>query len=94
MMSLFLLLTGASADASAASVQTCARSTSSEILVCGTRKGDSPYRMPKIAKDYGPKPVKAEAQLMPGLVADAHVESQALPGAISKRAMITLKLKF
>lgn len=93
MPGLFLLLVAASAGQVAAPAQTC-RSSRNEIVVCGTRPGESPYRMPKIAKDYRAKPLKAQAQLAPGLSADAHVESEEIGGAISKRAMVGLKLRF
>jgi hypothetical protein len=51
--------------------------------------------MPKIAKDYKAKSIRAETQLAPGASANAHVEAEGMPdGRVSNRLMVTIKLKF
>ena len=93
----FLLLSTASvpAGAQASNDPACERSVSNEITICGSRRGDSPYRMPKIAKDYKAKSIRAETQLAPGASANAHVEAEGMPdGRVSNRLMVTIKLKF
>jgi hypothetical protein len=99
MTGLLLLLSSAAvpADDRASAPRTCGRSTTtSEIVICGPRPGESPYRLPKIAKNYTPKaPLKAEVQLVPGVSADSHLEAQGMAdGKVSNRLMVTLKLKF
>ena len=97
MTALFLLLSAAPSAASdpVAPPPSCERPAGNEIVVCGPRPGESPYRMPKIAKDYRKPPLRAETQLAQGVSADAHVESRALPdGNVGKALMMTIKLKF
>lgn len=97
MTALFLLLSAAPPAASAQTTPPppCERPTGNEIVVCGPPRGESPYRMPKIAKDYRKAPLRAETQLAQGVSANAHVESRAMPdGNVGKALMLTIKLKF
>jgi hypothetical protein len=65
------------------------------VIVCGQRTRESPYRLPKIPSTYGPKPIRAETDVIPGVHTDAHVESAARPDSyVAKRLMVTFKMPF
>ena len=91
-----LFIASASAAEPAATQLACGPSAPDQITVCGTRNGESPYRLPKTAKDYAPKPLpKAEVHLAEGVTANAHAESQVMPdGKAGKALMLTVKIKF
>ena len=75
----------------------CQPPSAGEVIVCGSRRGESPYRLPKVPDtyDHPDRKIRAEAELAPGVSARAHVESARLPdGAQSNRAMVTIKLHF
>jgi hypothetical protein len=66
-----------------------------EIVVCGSRRGESPYRLPKLPREYDEKPLRAETDIMPGVHTRAHVESGQMPdGNVAKRLMLTFSLPF
>ena len=73
----------------------CSPSNSDEVVVCAQRPGPSPYRLPKVSEEYERKPVRAETEIAPGVVAAASVESvELLGGHKSNRAMVRFKIKF
>ena len=66
-----------------------------EIVVCGSGRGESPYRLPKLPREYDEKPLRAETDIMPGVHTRAHVESEQMPdGIVAKRLMVTFSLPF
>lgn len=85
----------AAAPAQSAPADTCDRPQSVEIVVCGSRRGQSPYRIPKLPDKYGGKPIRAETDAIPGVHTRAHVESEGMPdGQVSKRLMVTFSVPF
>lgn len=73
----------------------CRPRDSGEVVVCAQRPGPSPYRLPKVSEKYERKPIRAETEIIPGVVAAANVESaELLGGHKSERAMIRFKFKF
>jgi hypothetical protein len=73
----------------------CRPASSGEIVVCGTPRAESPYRLPKLPDTYEPKPVRAETDVIPGVHTRAHVESERmLDGNVSKRLMVTFTVPF
>ena len=83
------------ANAQAVPTNACNSGTQPEIVVCGSRSGQNPYRIPKLPDKYGRKPVRAETDAIPGVHTLAHVESQGMPdGNVSKRLMVTFSLPF
>lgn len=73
----------------------CPPAKPGEILVCGSRSGQSPYRIPKLPKTYDRKPIRAETDAIPGVHTRAHVESVGMPdGNVSKRLMVTFTFPF
>jgi hypothetical protein len=73
----------------------CDRGAGQEIVVCGTRTGPSPYRLPKLPEKYGPKQIRAETDAIPGVHTRAHVDSSTMPdGNVSKRLMVTFTTPF
>ena len=79
---------------SAAAPESCTGSTG-EIVVCGRRQVDEPYRLkPLPPGDFEPRLPKASVGVLGGTVS-AHGETATMPGgATSNRAMVTLKLPF
>jgi len=77
------------------SADPCARGPNNEIVVCGTRPGESPYRLPELADKYRQKPLRAETDVIPGVHAQAHVQSEKRnDGYVVKRLMLTLSTPF
>lgn len=73
----------------------CNRPTNREIVVCGSRSAENPYRLPKLPNKYDRKPVRAETDAIPGVHAQAHVQSERMPdGNVSKRLMLTFRVPF
>ena len=66
-----------------------------EVLICGSRPGESPYRLPRLPERYDPKRIRAETNVMPGVHARAHVDTEIRPdGYQSNRVMVTLSTSF
>lgn len=81
-------------DVSAAASD-CPKGQAGAVVVCGSRSGQSPYRIPKTANTYGPKPLRAETNAIPRVHTRAHVESERMPdGNVSKRLMVTFSVPF
>jgi len=78
----------------AASSSNCAPQASDEVVVCGSRKGPSPYRLPKVPSEraYGPK--RIAIQIAPGTELSVNAGKSELPGAEGVALMVTLKIKF
>jgi hypothetical protein len=75
--------------------RSCRPAAPGEIVVCAQRQGESPYRLPKLPTKYDRKAIRAEADLIPGVHSDAHLESAGRPdGTVAKRMMVTFKLPF
>ncbi|HEV8408490.1 MAG TPA: hypothetical protein VGQ34_11200 [Sphingomicrobium sp.] len=73
----------------------CKRIPQDEIVVCGSRSGESPYRLPKLPEKYARKPIRAETDAIPGVHTRVHVQSEGMPdGNVSKRLMVTFSLPF
>jgi hypothetical protein len=73
----------------------CPGATGNEVVVCGSRQGESPYRLPKVPERYERKQIRAETDVIPGVHTRAHVDSQTLPdGYRSNRVMVTLSTSF
>lgn len=73
----------------------CRPAAPGEIVVCAQRQGESPYRLPKLPTKYDRKAIRAEADIIPGVHTDAHVEAAGRPdGTVAKRLMVTFKLPF
>ena len=73
----------------------CNSSRPDDVVVCGSREGQSPYRLPKLPQTYDEKPVRAETDAIPGVHTRAHVQSEQMPdGNVAKRLMITFSLPF
>lgn len=95
MMLAFLQLATLSGAAPAASAADCNRSRGDDIVVCGSRTGQNPYRLPKLPQRYDPKQIRAETSLIPGVQTRAHVDSVNMPdGYRSNRLMVTFSLPF
>jgi hypothetical protein len=93
--SLALLQLAAVAGTQPAATDGCSRTPQGEIVVCGSRTGESHYRLPKLPDKYARKPIRAETDAIPGVHTRAHVESERMPdGNVSKRLMVTFSLPF
>lgn len=94
--SLLVLQVAAAAGGSRqAATDPCPRTSQGEIVVCGSRTGESPYRLPKLPDKYDRKPIRAETDAIPGVHTRAHTQSEAMPdGKISKSLMVTFSLPF
>jgi hypothetical protein len=69
----------------------CAKPSPDEIVVCGSR-GRSPYRLPKLSRDFDPKRLHPENVVPGGRI---HVQSVQRPdGLVDKRIMITFAIPF
>ena len=92
---IFPLLQLAEATAAQASTPSCRPTAPGEIVVCGQRQGESPYRLPKLPTKYDRKAIRAETDIIPGVHSDAHVEAAGRPdGYVAKRLMVTFKMPF
>jgi hypothetical protein len=89
---------GAAATAlnlSAPALDPCPKSGGDEIVVCGSRERQSPYRLPKLSDKYERKAIRAETDAIPGVHARAHAESERMAdGNLSKRLLVTFSLPF
>jgi len=66
----------------------------SEILVCG-RRPSTAFDLEKWARVYERGPLRAEKGIAPGVIARVYTDSAPMPGgAVSKRAMVGVKVKF
>ena len=73
----------------------CPRGAGGEVVICGSRPGESPYRLPRLPERYDPKQIRAEANVIPGVHARAHVDTETRPdGNRSNRVMVTLSTSF
>lgn len=77
--------------------QPCAaqRSETDEVVVCGNRNGESPYRLKEpVAPEEGQALPKAEVKLADGVTVGAGTEQADVGGFPSNRIMLGLKIKF
>jgi hypothetical protein len=82
-------------DVGAAVRAGCGRKMADEIVVCGVGGARSIYRLPEIAREYAPVPIRAERQLAPGVMGSVGVQSVDLPGGHkSQRLMVTIGTRF
>ena len=66
-----------------------------DIVICGSRPGESPYRMPRLPERYDPKKIRAETNVIAGVHARAHVDAVDMPdGNRSNRLMVTIGIPF
>ncbi len=73
----------------------CPRSSSGEVVICGSRPGESPYRLQRLPERYDPKQIRAETNIVPGVHARVHLDSETRPDAYqSNRVMVTLSTSF
>lgn len=93
--SLVLLQLALVANSPPISQDQCNRPRNGEIVVCGSRPSESPYRLPKLTNKYEHKPIRAETDAIPGVHTQVHVQSETMPdGNVSKRLMLTFRLPF
>jgi hypothetical protein len=86
---------GAAATALNLNVDPCPRKAADEIVVCGSRDLQSPYRLPNLPHTYDRKPIVAQSDAIPGVHTRAHVESEVRPdGLVDKRLLITFSMPF
>lgn len=84
-----------SAEARAAAQPGCGPTLGSTIVVCGERRGESPYRLPTLPTGYDRKAIRAETTVIPGVDTSVHADSVARPdGYRDQRLMVTFKLPF
>jgi hypothetical protein len=74
--------------------QRCIARGENDILVCGHLSTSDRQRIRVEPERYVDKPLVAEVTLPNGWKASLNASSAELPGAISKRAMVTLKIPF
>lgn len=97
--SLIELAAGAAGGAAAlnldfSKLDPCVKGSPDEIVVCGSTDRRSPYRLPKLTKQYDRKPLRAQGTIA-GVPTRAHVESNVRPdGLVDKRIMITFSVPF
>ena len=93
MLALFTL---AASAAPAATVDDCNRPRGADIVICGSRTGPSPYRLPKLPDKYEARRIRAETDAIPGVHTRAHVDTVAATpdGYRSNRVMVTFSLPF
>ena len=78
-----------------AAVDDCNRPRGDDIVICGSRTGESPYRLPKLPDRYEAKRIRAETNVIPGVHTRAHVDTTTMPdGYRSNRAMVTFSVPF
>jgi hypothetical protein len=86
---------GVAATALNLNVDPCPKTSAGEIVVCGSRDRQSPYRLPRLSHEYDRKPIRAESDAIPGVHTRAHAESAVRPdGLVDKRIMITFSMPF
>ena len=91
---LFELAAGTTLNLDFAKLDPCPKGSPDEIVVCGSRNGQSRYRLPKLPDSYDRKPLRAETTIG-GTRARAHAESSTRPdGLVDKRIMITFTVPF
>lgn len=74
------------------SIDPCAKPGPDEIVVCGSRSGQSRYRLPKLGHEFDAKRFHPESVVPGGRI---HVESVTRPdGTRDNRIMITFALPF
>ncbi len=91
---LLLLLAPATADFDLKllpSSRSCIARSQDDILVCGMSTSER-QRVRPAPESYPDKPLVAEVTLPNGWKANFNATSAVLPGAISNRAMVTLKI--
>ncbi len=71
----------------------CGARDENDILVCGMSTSERQRVRPEPDR-YPDKPLVAEITLPNGWKANLNASSAELPGAISRRAMVTLKIPF
>lgn len=82
-------------NAAPAATLDCPQSGGGDIVVCGSRDRQSPYRLPKLTDRYERKPLRAETDAIPGVRTRGHVEAKKMPdGNVSKRLLVTFTLPF
>lgn len=93
MLALFTL---AASAAPVGAADDCNRSRGNDIIICGSRTGQNPYRLPKLPQRYDPRQIRAETSAIPGVQTRAHVDTVvATPdGYLSNRLMVTFSLPF
>jgi hypothetical protein len=73
----------------------CPRGSGGEVVICGSRPGESPYRLPRLPERYDPKKIRAETNVIADVHARAHVDTETRPdGYQSNRVMVTLSTSF
>ena len=94
MMLAFVTL--AASAAPPATADDCNRSHGTDIVICGSRTGPNPYRLPALPQRYDPKQIRAETDVIPGVKTRAHVDTVAATpdGYPSNRVMVTFSLPF
>lgn len=91
----FLLLAVVAPPPSYADACPARGGSSGEVVICGSRPGESPYRLPRLPERYDPKQIRAETNVIPGVHARAHVDTETRPdGYQSNRVMVTLSTSF
>jgi hypothetical protein len=92
-LAFFTLAAGAAVLQSA---DACDRRPGNDIVICGSRTGPSPYRLPKLPDKYEAKRIRAETNIIPGVKTSAHVDTVAATpdGYRSNRVMVTFKVPF
>ncbi len=93
--SLVLLQVTAAAPVTGSPAESCGQAPRGEILVCGPRTGESPYRLPKLTDKYDGKRIRLETNAIPGVHTRAHADSKTMrDGRVSNRLMVTYSLPF
>jgi len=96
LLQLAALTSDAPPAAPATAADDCNRSRGADIVICGSRGGQKPYRLPKLPQRYDPKQIRAETNVIPGVQTRAHVDTVAATpdGYPSNRLMVTFSLPF
>jgi len=89
------LFTLAASLVPAAAADDCNRPRAGDVVICGSRTGQNPYRLPKLPQKYDAKGIRAETGVIPGVKSSAHVDTMGMPdGNRSNRMMVTFSLPF
>ena len=95
MLVFILQLASLAVEAPPVGADDCVSRTSDEVVICGSRRGQSPYRLPRLPERYDAAQIRAEADLIPGVHGRAHVDSVGMPdGYRSNRVMVTISTGF
>jgi hypothetical protein len=95
MLALITLAAATDAIASGSGAIECPSRKANEVVVCGSRSGQSAYRISKLPERYDAKRIRAETNVASGVHARAHVDSVTMPdGNRSNRLMVTLSTAF